>query len=367
MGYLLHGQNSLLVDERLARLCAELDPQRFNSSALDLQSASLSEAAAACQAPPFFGGSRVVILRNPVNPRRASTPDSDDIADTEAVSARLTWPELAEVLRAAPRENEFIVVQTGTLASNHGAHKLAKELGWSIENYQIPRGSDLLAWVSDRAQQLELTITEEAQRRLLHRLFPNVWEGVGRYNTAAPDTRLIATELEKLASGFDRTVDVADVDALVEDRAGYQAFELNNALFRGNVTGALVELEKIIAAGDPAERTYASLSADFALHGAALLGEGAGQAELAKAAEASAGRLGALRDRRRPLDARPLQRGVEAIRHADVGVKTGQAGSMADADSAAGCRVGVYRSRPEPALMSGVRRCVELVVFCHQA
>jgi DNA polymerase-3 subunit delta len=328
VSYLLHGPNALLVEERLAALRAELDPQTFNTSTIDLQSTTLQEVAAACQAPPFFGGGRVLVLRNPVNPRRAATASDDDAPDDVTVG-KLAWAEVADALRLAPSENHIIVRQDGTLASNHGAHKLAKELAWKIENYTIPSGNDLLAWVSERARLLDLRITDVAQVRLLDLLHPLVWNAKpDRYNTALADPRLIATELAKLAAAAgDEPVDVALVDELVEDRSGYKAFELNNVLFAGNTRGALIELQKMLDAGDPAERMLAGLGSDTSLQAAVQLGEGCKPAEVASAGGMTEGRIGNLRRNGPRLDPRTLQRVTEAIRHADASVKSGAAGS----------------------------------------
>jgi DNA polymerase III delta subunit len=327
VSYLLHGPNALLVEERLAALRAELDPQTFNTSSIDLQSTTVQEVAAACQAPSFFGGGRVLVLRNPVNPRRAVTT-SDDDAPEDVAAGKLVWTDIADALRAAPPENHIIVRQDGTLASNHGAHKLAKELGWKIETYAIPRGNDLLAWVSERARVLDLRITDVAQRRLLELLYPTTWEEQPRYDTSAPDPRLIATELAKLAAAAgDAPVDVPLVDELVEDRSGYKAFALNNVLFTGNTSGSLTELEKMLDAGDPAERILAGLASDASLQAAVHVGEGCKPAELASASGMSEGRIGNLRRSGTRLDPRTLRRITEAIRHADTSVKSGAAGS----------------------------------------
>jgi DNA polymerase III delta subunit len=330
VSYLLHGPNALLVEERLAALRAELDPQTFNTSTIDLQSTTVQEVAAACQAPPFFGGGRVLVLRNPVNPRRAATTGDDDAPEDVNVG-KLVWADIADALRSAPNENHIIIRQDGTLASNHGAHKLAKEQGWNIENFAIPRAGDLLAWVSERAALLGLNITHAAQERLLDLLYPLVWRlsKPDRFETSTPDPRLIATELAKLASAAGNDpVDVPMVDELVEDRSGYKAFELNNVLFAGNTSRALVELDKMLDAGEPAERMLASLSSDVSLHASAQIGGNHPSKDIALAAGlTSEGRLTRVQNVGPRLDPRALQRITEAIRHADASVKSGAAGS----------------------------------------
>lgn len=327
VSYVLHGPNGLLVEERVAALRAELDPQGFNTSFLDLQATSVQEVAATCQAAPFFGGGRLVILRNPVSPRRAATADEDT---DDAPDGKLAWADVAEVLRRAPRENSFIIRQDGTLASNHGAHKLAKEQGWKIETYRIPRGGELLHWTDDRARAIGVTLTHDAQERLLDLLFPNVWRAESRFDTGAPDPRLITAELAKLAAAADdgALVDVPLVEALVPDRAGYVAFALNTAIFGGNTRGALVELEKVLATGEPAERLLGQLASEASLHLALSVGDGFPNDQIANVGGMTEGRVKMARQKGPRASAPALAAVTEALRAADASVKAGRAGDI---------------------------------------
>jgi hypothetical protein len=98
-------------------------------------------------------------------------------------------------------------------------------------------------------------------------------------------------------------------------------------LFAGNTRGALIELQKMMDAGDPAERMLAGLGSDASLHAAVQVGEGCEQAELATAGGMTEGRISNLRRSGQRLAPRTLQRITEAIRHADASVKSGVASS----------------------------------------
>ena len=328
MSHLLHGPNLLEIDERVAALRAELDPQGFNSSTIDIQSSTLAEVAAACQAAPFFGGGRVAVLRNPVNPRRQAAAD-DDAPDP--ASGRVPWVELSELLRAVPDANHIILRQDGALPSNHGAHKLARERGWHVQLFGIPRGNELRVFVEMRARACGAEITPRAVETLLDRLYPSLSDKPSQYDTAVPDPRLIVSELAKLAVAADGDdIDVALVESLVEDRAGYTAFALNGELFAGRAARALVELERMLAAGEPPERIFAQLASEAGAYQTLLESVGVDDASVASASGMSIKRLGGLRRNAPRLRADTIRTVTEAIRDADASVKQGLDGESRD-------------------------------------
>jgi DNA polymerase III delta subunit len=330
MSYVLHGPNLLALDERVAQLRAELDPGGFSTTQLDVQATTVAEIAAAVQAAPFFGAGRLVILRNPVNPRKAAAAAEDDDAEQPG-AGRVAWPEVADALRATAPGNHIIVRQDGTLASNHGAHKLAKELGWKIEAFRIPRGPELQAWVTDRAERIGLRLSADATTHLLDLLFPSNWGPETRYDTGAPDPQLLAIELEKLAAaGAGDMVDVALVDELVADRSGYKAFELSNAIFAGDAARSLRELERVLDAGQPAELMLSLLNGDIGVRLASQLGDGFSNEHVAGASGTTAGRIGVYRSKGPRLSDAAIQRSTEALRHVEKAVKTGAGGTTND-------------------------------------
>lgn len=321
MNYLICGQNSLFLDERIDSLFVENDPSGFGATVIDVQSSSIEEIAAACHASPFFGTARVVVLRQPIAQPRNSDELSAD--DDEVTIGRIRWPDLLRVLTTTPESTVLIVRHDGSLAQGHFVRKAIRQLGWTIEQYDIPRGSDLLAWVSSRADSRGFTFAPGAVERMLDLLHPAVWrEGPTRYDTGSPNPLLIACEIDKLAlAASEGTVSVDIVDSLVADRTGYRAFALNDAVFEGRTDRALIELELMIAAGEAPERMIAHIASDIAgISWARHVTESTSR-DAAAAAGVSEVRLRTLGRRRLSHDA--MRDVAEVVRRGDVAVKSG--------------------------------------------
>src|SRR5688500_12538964 len=125
MSYLLYGQNGLLLDERVASLRTEIDPQNLSTTTIDVQASSVSEIASACQAMPFFGGRRVFSRRNPIQPpRRADTSTNDE--NPADAGGQVKWSDLHDVLRATPATTDIIMRHDGSLAQTHYLVKAVK-------------------------------------------------------------------------------------------------------------------------------------------------------------------------------------------------------------------------------------------------
>jgi DNA polymerase III delta subunit len=329
VSHLLLGQNSLLIDERIARLRGEIDPGSFNTSSIDVQTATLQEIAAAIQATPFFGGRRLVVLLNPIGSGRRAT--SDDIDDDGDAAGRIRWPELSAVLTSAPASTVLILRHDGSLTQTHFLVKAARSAGWTIETFAIPRGDELLDWVTRRSSELGTTISSDAAIELLELLHPTSWRKPSPFDTDVPNPRLIASELAKLASGAsDEVISSALVNELVADRAGYTAFQLNDRVFSGRTTEALVELASVLEAGEPEERIIALLASEAAALASAGSAREFGSAAVASAAGMSESRLNSLQRRAVSANRPTLRRVAEAIRASDALVKRGHASDASE-------------------------------------
>ncbi|HUG16034.1 MAG TPA: hypothetical protein VMM78_13570 [Thermomicrobiales bacterium] len=327
MSYLLCGQNALLLDERVAALVSDLDQTGLGTTVIDVQTSTLEAIASACHASPFFGGTRMVVLRQPlVLPKRGDDASADE---DDTPPGRIRWPDLLQILRSTPPTSEIIVRHDGSLTATHFARKALKELGWTIEPVEIPRGADLLAWVTTRAQGNGYSFGPGAAERLLDLLFPLSWSSTDtRYVTTTPDTRLIASEIEKLALASDEdVVSVAVVDSLIEDRSGYKAFELSNAIFSGRVEQALCELDLMIEAGEAPERVLFQIAGDVVATAQARLALEYPSRDVATVSGLTDRRVDTLKTRH--YSHATLRMMAELVRHADSNVKTGHAAQTA--------------------------------------
>lgn len=321
MSVLLYGDDELRIDERIATLRTALDPQELSTTTIDVPASTAGEIASACQSMPFFGGQRVVVLRQPIAaPRRSSDGDED-----EEAAGRVPWSELAAIFKSCPPTTAVLLRHIGALSPGHYARKAVKTLGWDEESYAIPRGGELLAWATDRARARGGELLPDAAEALLELLHPGVWKKASmRFDTSAPDTRLIASEIDKLVAAANGPIDVSLVRSLVVDRGGYVAFELNNAVFSGQVTRALSELEKMLEAGQPAEMIVGSLASEATAIAALRYTREFGAAAVASAAGVSEGRLKALSGRAGGIPVSAHRRIAMLLRDADESVKAGR-------------------------------------------
>lgn len=350
MSVLLYGDDELRIDERIQSLRDAIDPQGLSTSVIDVQASTAGEVAAACHSSPFFGGQRVVVLRQPIaTPRRGTDSDAE-----EEAGGRVPWSELVAILKSSPATTVVLMRHLGLLKPSHYARKAIKSLGWNEEPYFVPRGGELLAWATDRARSRGADLRADAAEALLDLLHPGAWrKAAGRFETDIPDTRLIASEIEKLVDASDGAIDSDLVRALVVDRGGYVAFELNNAVFAGHTSRALVELEKMLEAGQPAEMIVASLASEAITIAALRHTREHGAAAVAAAVGTSEMRLKMLSNRGAGIPVSAHRRIAVLLREADESVKAGRetastivAPLVAEIAEAVSASAGPSRRRP---------------------
>src|SRR5205085_798291 len=142
--YLLVGKNAVELDERLGELRATLDPSGLSTSVIDVQMSSIEELRAACLAAPFFGASRLVILRNPIAQAKRAAAEDAEPADDGAASGRVPWAELSDTLTGLPESTQLIVRHDGALADGHFLVKFAKKHGWTVLRFDLSSNHTLV-------------------------------------------------------------------------------------------------------------------------------------------------------------------------------------------------------------------------------
>lgn len=312
MIYLLHGPNTVDLDDRIAELRREFDPSGFGVSVVDLAEDSLETLSSAVNATPFFGGQRIVLLKG-------ANLSSGDRASSDRI---------LEILSSAPPTTTIIIRQDSTIPSNSRLIKTVTSQNGTVEQYPLLRGRELLEWVIKRGQMAGVTVQQPAAQRLLERLYPTAWNPSSREMRYAPplDMRLIATEVEKLATAAPGgEVGEVLVEELVADRSGYTAFKLNDDVYEGRTERALSELEQVMASGEQPERVLAQVAREGMALNATRQAREYDQKAVAIAAEISPGQLGFMLNNKsgwRNVDA--LRRSAEETRRAEWLVKTGR-------------------------------------------
>lgn len=321
MSYLLYGQNGLLLDERTAVLREEIDPQNLSTTIIDVQASNPGEIASACQAMPFFGGRRLVVLRNPIQTPKRMDGETEETPDESG--GRVKWSDLHDVLKATPASTDVIVRHDGSLAQTHYLIKAVKSLGWQTESFAAKVGQDLLAWIQQRVERDDTRIQPDAVHRLAELLYPTSWMG-GRWVNETPDMRLIASEVDKLCcAAVDGLITREIVEELVADRSGFTAFKLNDYLFSGQPAEALKEIDNVLTAGEPAERVLSQIGSEAISLATVSRAAGVPPDALTKASGISSSRIGGLRSRASGIGTSALRTIAESVRSADAAVKTG--------------------------------------------
>ncbi|CAN5593776.1 hypothetical protein BH23CHL2_BH23CHL2_35860 [soil metagenome] len=313
----LHGRNTVDIDERISDLLHSLDPQRLNTTTLDIDSCDISDIRAAVSTPGFFGTSRVVLIRG--------IPAVDK-------SPRTEWKDLEDVLAEAPENATIVLATTLKTPANRRVLKVAKSNGWQVELHDLFYGQPLVQWVQRRTESYGGEIDAVASRDLLGRLFPTSWQREDRWNLQSINMRLLATEIEKLVSGASGGVVTAEtIRRLTPDHSGVTAFKLNDETFEGRTAEALVELDNILATGEAPERVIGQIGYQPLVMYAAMHVQRYGPDSPAEAAGISAGQLKATISRKSAWKNRSgMTRAVEALRRSEWLVKTGRSPSSKD-------------------------------------
>jgi DNA polymerase III delta subunit len=312
----MHGQNAVDLEDRLSKLRGELDPQGLSTTRLDTEAANVDAVQAALATPPFFGSTRLMILDG--------LPGNDR-------SSGLAWDVLEPPLVKAPASSVIILTVPQKIPSNRRILKAACQHGWHVETFDVPYGPDLLRWVQQRAVRSGGLMSAEAARELLERTYPTAWQREDRWNPQPINTRLLATEVEKLTTargGREVTPDL--VQLLVVDRAGVTAFKLNDETFEGRPQAALVELDMVLSSGEAPERVLGQIGYQSLVMLAAGQLQAFGADAVSKATGISAGQLSATLGRKSGWrNRRALAFALEELRRAEWLVKTGRAQNTA--------------------------------------
>jgi DNA polymerase-3 subunit delta len=248
MLYVFYGSDSLARREAFDKLKAELDKDgslATNYVTFDAKGASPQEVMAACDAMPFLGDQRLVVIEGLFKqasrlrkggPRaaRAKASEADD-GDGDEDGGR--WGALAGYVPHMPQTTTLVVLDDEVAATN----ALLKALGplGKVEHCTLPIEKTLPQWVTSRAKQIGLKLDARAANTLA--------ELIG------PDPLTLASELDKLLaySGGD-IVREADVRELVSRAKEHKGYELADAVLEGQGAKAARILHELLEDGQPA-------------------------------------------------------------------------------------------------------------------
>jgi DNA polymerase-3 subunit delta len=256
MLYVIYGSDPLARRETFDKLKAELDKDgslATNYVTFDAKSASPQEVIAACDAIPFLGANRLVVVegllklvsRYRKTPRRTAKSkapppvqpqtDGDESPPSDEENANLErWLTLADYVLRMPATTTLVLLDDDVPASN-GLLMAIGPLG-KVEHCTLPKERTLPGWVMSRAKTMGLKIDARAASVLA--------ELIG------PDPMTLASELEKLlAYSGGNVVREADVRELVSRAKEHKGYELADAVLEGQGAKAARVLNELLVDG----------------------------------------------------------------------------------------------------------------------
>lgn len=245
------GPDYALARTALRDLRKQRDPSGDSTSFLDGKIVSIRQVITDISSLGFFSAGRVVIVEDLI--ARLGKQGAKDNGQTP------DWPGLF----AAVQSESTLILIDPSLASLPAAVKKALPNDATVQLSKPPRGAELVGWIQREAKKNGAGIDQQAARDLAMALYPQSWAQESR-NPAydrPPDMEMLANEIAKLAlAAHPNPITSQLVQELVPRESDDKLFTFLDAAAAGNVPVAMVELEKLIHAGEDPGKLLAQLS-----------------------------------------------------------------------------------------------------------
>ncbi len=317
MIYLLYGEDTLSLDEKLAALRtldAPDDLYDVNSVVIEGASATLAELESAWSAMPFLADKRIVVARGLLArfETRRGRGGASSRSRSRSKSAANEWDSLADRLANVPPSTELIFVD-GAITQNNPLFK-AMRAHAEIHRFALPAPRDMPNWIQARAQKLSAPIHPAAVAALS--------DAIGN------DTRVVDMELRKLAlyrSGA--AIRRQDVDAMVSYAREASIFAAVDAALEGRAAAALRLTHQLLDAGRPPTYLITMLARQvrFLILAKSLKSQGLQQAQIGSAMSLSGYPLTKTLQQEGRFTPHRLAAIHRRLLEADLSIKTGAA------------------------------------------
>lgn len=267
MFYILHGEDEFSRSETLADLKRKLgDPAwlDLNTTILDGRKLTLEELQHACDAIPFFGDRRLVMVEGLLTRLEPRGDDSGDKAERNSLADRLI-----AYLGRLPETTRLIFLEYKTLSKNNPILKYASKSGKDrafVREFQPLKKDDIAGWIQKRVKAKGGSIHPAAVAQLEAYL--------------GNDLRLLDQEIEKLLTYLngERAISEADVQRLVSSVREASVFEMVDAVAARDRRRALSLLHGLLEDGQAPLYLLAMLVRQFRIliQLRELSGQGAG-------------------------------------------------------------------------------------------
>ncbi|HXG42362.1 MAG TPA: DNA polymerase III subunit delta [Dehalococcoidia bacterium] len=305
--YIFYGQDTFSLREAVDQLRQRLDADGSlwaNTVSLDGVRLRPQELLEACQATPFLGPHRLVLVRGLLGRFQGE--------GRRRPQALGPWQSLAEALPGMPASTHLVLVEEGPLDASNPLLSLLRPHA-QVQEFSPISGQELTRWLARRCRHLGLRLSDRAAALLLQLLGNDLWA--------------LASELEKLAVYANgQMVREADVRLLVTPAREASVFDLTAAVSEGRHREALRLLRELLAQG---EEPLVLLALLHRQHRRLLLARwlserGAGEGEAARELGLPpwAARRAMVQARRLPLSR--LRAAYRRLLEADAAIKRGK-------------------------------------------
>jgi len=229
--HVFYGPDTFSLREALDALRRQLDSDGSlwaNTVVLDGARLRPQELLEACQAAPFLGQHRLVVVRGLLGRFQGE--------GRRRAQALGPWQSLADALAQMPPSTHLVLVEEGPLEASNPLLSLLRPHA-QVREFPPVTGDDLTRWLARRCRALGLRLSDRAAKLLLQLLGNDLWA--------------LASELEKLAAYADgQMVREADVRLLVTPAREASVFDLTAAVAEGRPRDALRLLRGLLSQGE---------------------------------------------------------------------------------------------------------------------
>ena len=239
------GSDEGRVKEAAAKLAIELTPEggdEFSTEVIDGIAENADHAGKICadaiqaiQTLPFFGGDKLVWLKN--------LNFAADNVTGRARAAIEGLDSLAEILKAGIPSDVRLLISATEVDKRRTFYKTLASIA-QIDAFDRPSAdrweAEVATFVSRAAKERGLDFDRQALEHFVH--------------VAGENSSLVLSELEKLDVylGEDREVSVEDIQAIVSLGRGGIVFEIGNAIGKGDLGGAIDLVDHFLFRGENA-------------------------------------------------------------------------------------------------------------------
>lgn len=235
--YLFYGEDDFSAYEAYRRVAADLGPAEelvTNTTTFDGEQASFGEVAMAAQAMPFLGAKRLVVVEG-LGRRLAAR--GRKAANEEDKGGLKDWAGLPGLVGGLPPTTVLIFLD-GALTAGNALVKAVRAAKGEVKLFNPLRDREVAGWIADRAKSKGANIAGPAVQMLAALVGGNL--------------RLLDGEIDKLATyAQGRTIERADVEALVSQAKETSIFELVDAVATRRQGAAMQALERLLTQGAP--------------------------------------------------------------------------------------------------------------------